>query len=108
MMGLDIDFMSTVTCWISFTNARISRDVPVTLGRFLEVVARAERPALPGEDDDPDGRVARGGLERLVQVPHELGHHRVEAVRPVEADVCDAVSHVVEHCLQRHGFSSAR
>ena len=83
-------------------------DVSVTQGRLLEVVARTERPALAGEDDDPDGRVARGGLECFVQVPHELGHHRVEAVRPVETNTCETVSHVVEHGFQRHGFASAR
>jgi hypothetical protein len=83
-------------------------DAPVAPGGLLQVVARAERAPLPGEDHDPHGRVAGGRLERLVQVTHQLGHHRVQPMRPVEADAGEAAPRVVQDRLERHGGSSGR
>jgi hypothetical protein len=51
----------------------------------LQVEARREGPARPGEDDDPGVVLVGDRRERVVQLADQLDRHGVEPVGPVHA-----------------------
>ena len=55
----------------------------------VEVEPGAEAASGPGEDDGAAVMVGVDGLQRLVEVPHQLVGERIELVRPIEGDLGD-------------------
>jgi hypothetical protein len=63
--------------------------VPLDAGHDLEVAARAERPAAPGEYDHPRVRIGRHVVPDRSERRMELLTRRVELIRPVQLDQPD-------------------